>query len=130
MGLSLQAVAFWITTISAAASTAYVMSYGVLLLCVLLTLLVNNAGMCYILHMIDPPTWFVLVRTLFKVIPGFNYSVLFFYISERSGNHYDIETNNWVTGNGFKYSDFFKDSEGDIPEYFAYSVIRLFISLF
>ena len=124
-GLALQSVAFWISTVSASPSTAYVLSYGVLLLCVILTLFVNNAGICYLVYMLNPPTWFLFVKFLFKLIPAFNFAVLFFHICEKSGNHFDFVTNTWVTGPGFTYSDFFKSSDGEIPGIIEYSVSTL-----
>jgi len=122
MGLALQALAFWISTISANATIAYVFSYGVLLVSVVLTLFINNIGACALVFMEKTPSWFVPLRWLFQLAPAFNYSIIFLLIGYKSGSHFDIIKNYWVTGTGFTYEDLITDYVGEVPNLVQYHV--------
>lgn len=122
LGTALQTLAFWIASISANATIAYVFSYGVLLVCVVLTLFINNIGVCFMLFMKNPPVWFVPILWLFQAVPAFNYSLLFVSIGQKSGRHYDIISNSWQKGDGFTYPDLFVGQEGNIPNLIDYKV--------
>jgi len=127
--MALQSLAFWISTVSANATIAYVFSYGVLLVCVVLTLFINNIGVCYLLFMTNPPGWFVPILWVFKIVPAFNYSLLFVNIGQKSGHHYDIITNSWAKGTGFTYKDLFISQEGTIPNFISYKVNKKYYFL-
>lgn len=109
LGLSFQTLAFWISTISANATIAYVFSYGVLLVSVILTLFINNIAACSLVFMNNAPSWFLPIRWLFQFAPAFNYSIIFLLIGYKSGNHFDNIKNYWVTGPGFTSDDLFID---------------------
>jgi len=129
MGMGLQALAFWISTVSANPTMAYIFSYAVLLICVVLTLFINNIGVCFLIFSRDPQPWFPAVLFLFKLVPAFNYALLFSVIGTKSGNHYDIMKNSWEKGTGFTYPDLFVEYEGNIPTLFDYKVTFLLVSL-
>lgn len=122
LGLGFQSIAFFISTICASATVAYVASYAVLLVSIILTLFINNMGMCMLMFSDDPPTWYKILKFIYHLIPSFNYATTFVHISAKSGNHYDMFNNYWVAGTGFKYSDLFEPEVGGIPGYIDYHV--------
>jgi len=113
-GEAMIALSFWITTICSNFAMSYTLTYGFLFLSVVLEYYMSNNYLCYLIFMEDPPLWLWLIRSLLRMLPAFNYSILFGGVSMRSGLHFELDTNYWVQGPGFQYQDLERDQSVEI----------------
>ena len=71
----------------------------------------------------NPPFWLSVVKSLLRIFPAFNYSILFGGVSMRSGLHFELDTNYWVQGPGFQSQDLDRDQSVEIYDV-KYLVMR------
>ncbi len=95
-GMSIQINGFFLSTICSDAKNGYTLSYGFLLMSIVMEFFFANVFIVYFLHQDDLETWFKIVRFIFNFYPAYHFSKIYGDISLKSCKHYSLREGRWV----------------------------------
>jgi hypothetical protein len=106
-------IAFVLLTVIHNQATAYTVSYTFILISVITTMALMDAGVLYKLFFnTDMPTWTLFVRWIFELLPSFHFTKLYSDMTQVTASHLSLELLLWIPGREWTLDDFFKDHEG------------------
>jgi ABC-type multidrug transport system ATPase subunit len=114
-GMSMQAVAFFISTLCSTMKMGYSVGYAFLLLAIVIEFFIGDIIGVYVFYLTSAPKWFRVIRSMLTLYPAWNFSKVFGEIAAGSGRHYDLVENRWILGPGFTYADLYKEIKGKFP---------------
>ena len=120
---SMVMLAFLISTVVSTETVANTMAYSFVLLSVLMQVIFSNTVVLYAMFYMDNlETWVIIVRSIFNMIPSFNFSRLFGQIVRITGSSFDGGEMKWNSGRRFLYKDLFINTEGTLVMGDTYTV--------
>ena len=112
--LSMQVLAFFISTIVKSLKSAYTASYSVILIGLIMQSIFSNPALFKVLYTKIIPKWAHNVIWLFEFYPPFNFSKIYHDICDQSCSHFDNYEWKWVEGKGYNITNFFNPIEGKL----------------
>lgn len=97
-----------ISTICPNTKTGYSVSYGFLLLAIVMELFFTSPMLIKYIHQHSEAFYHKLVLFLFGIYPAFHYSKIYNDIAESSTKHFSLTSGIWEEGVGYSYADLFK----------------------
>ena len=87
--------------------SGYTVSYAFFLVGLVMQIILSSNVLYLTLNLTTLPDWAVMVKRVFQLYPGFNFAKILIDISNKSSNHFDVQSLVWVTGPGYSWTDFF-----------------------
>ena len=133
--ITMQCLSILISTIVSNLKSAYTVSYGLIIIGLIVQALFNSPILMKLIHTNNMPYWVRIITNILEIYPPYNFSSIYILICEESCVHFDHLTLKWIEGSGFNYTSLFINKEGSLktlgdfklPSVF-YSFTKLYLS--
>ena len=109
---SMQYLSILISTLVSTRSLAYTISYGFVIIGIVIQAILSNSNIFSLLYLEDASKILSAVRNILLVYPPFTLSKLVFQINVKSSNTFDMKQTRWVSNPGFEFKDLFDSIKG------------------
>ena len=92
----MQFMAFFLCTILKSQQSAYTVSYGFILIGLVMEIFLSNYIIIYYLYSVDLPWWVDLIKIAFSLYPPFNFSKAYSDIAVKAASHFDNKELRWI----------------------------------
>lgn len=92
----MQFLAFFLCTILKSQKSAYTVSYGFILIGLVMEIFLSNYAIIYYLYSVDLPGWVGIIKFIFELYPPFNFSKAYSDIANKAASHFDNFEWRWV----------------------------------
>jgi hypothetical protein len=103
--MSMQFMAFFLTTILKTMKSAYTVSYAFILVALVMEIFLTNDAIIFYLYSTDLPWWVGIIKFAFSLYPPFNFAKCYSDIASLSASHFDNTEFRWKKGNGYHWDD-------------------------
>jgi len=94
--ITMQFMAFFLCTILKSQQSAYTVSYGFILIGLVMEIFLSNYIIIYYLYSIDLPWWVDIIKIVFGLYPPFNFSKAYSDIAVKAASHFDNQELRWI----------------------------------
>lgn len=92
----MQFLAFFLCTILKSQKSAYTVSYGFILIGLVMEIFLSNYSIIYYLYSTDLPGWVGIIKFIFELYPPFNFSKAYSDIANKAASHFDNFEWRWI----------------------------------
>jgi hypothetical protein len=97
--ITMQILAFFLSTILKSQKSAYTVSYGFILIGLVMEIFLTNYAIILYLYSKDLPKWVGIIKFIFELYPPFNFSKAYSDIANKAASHFDNYEWRWIKVN-------------------------------